>query len=373
MKPFSDCTLHNAISPSDFDLNGVGIRNGNFFGFPYSLEAAQVVFLPVPWDVTTSYGEGAADGPQTILNASIQLDWYDFDLPQAWQVGHGSVPINDEIRSQSQALRAIAKPILAHLAAGGDLKAAALASNLQTINQACSQLNHWVYSQTQSFLAKGKLIGVVGGDHSVPLGFMQALADKYASYGILQIDAHADLRPAFEGFQYSHASIMDNALQLPAVTHLVQVGVRDLCTAEIQRIQTDPRISLFDDWYLKTEAYQGVSWATQCDKIITTLPERVYLSFDIDGLSPQFCPHTGTPVPGGLEFNQAIYLIQRVVKSGKHIIGFDLCEVAPGPADEWDGNVGARVLYKLSNLMYLSQATRTAESPTSHSRLTLER
>ena len=111
---------------------------------------------------------------------------------------------------------------------------------------------------------------------------------------------------------------------------------------------------MFDDWQLKDNTYSGMNWATQCEKIIATLPEAVYISFDIDGLTPEFCPHTGTPVPGGLDFNQAIYLIQTLVKAGKTIIGFDLCEVAPGESGEWDGNVGARLLYKLSNLMYLS-------------------
>jgi len=136
---------------------------------------------------------------------------------------------------------------------------------------------------------------------------------------------------------------------------IVQVGIRDLCEGEVERIKSDRRIIMFDDWQLKDNAYSGMNWATQCEKIIATLPELVYISFDIDGLAPEFCPNTGTPVPGGLDFNQAIYLLQKLVKAGKTIIGFDLCEVAPGDRGEWDGNVGARLLYKLANLMYLSR------------------
>ena len=116
-------------------------------------------------------------------------------------------------------------------------------------------------------------------------------------------------------------------------------------------VKSDRRIVMFDDWQLQVNAFNGVTWADQCQKIIAQLPEKVYISFDIDGLNPVYCPHTGTPVPGGLEFNQAIYLIRSLVRAGKTIIGFDLCEVAPGEVrDEWDGNVGARILYKLSCL-----------------------
>ena len=160
---------------------------------------------------------------------------------------------------------------------------------------------------------------------------MKALAQKHGEYGILQIDAHADLRQAFEGFTDSHASIMYNALQLPQIDRLVQVGIRDLCEEERQRADGDERVVMFDDWQLKADAYRGMSWHQQCEKIVAALlPEKVYLSFDIDGLDPRFCPHTGTPVPGGLDFNQAIYLIQMLARSGKTTIGFDLCEVAPG-------------------------------------------
>lgn len=337
------------------DQDDVTIRNGNFFGFPTTIQEAKIIFLPVPWDVTTSYGEVTANGPQTILNASYQLDWYDFDLLDAWQIGHGTVPINPEIRAKNDRLRIISKAVIDHLEAGGDIEDQQIQQNLITVNQASVDLNNWVYTQTKDLLAQGKLIGLVGGDHSIPLGYMKALAEKHGEYGILQIDAHADLRTGFEGFTYSHASIMYNALQLSGITHLVQVAVRDLCEGEIERIERDSRIILFDDWQLKDNAYGGMNWATQCEQITATLPSSVYISFDIDGLNPEFCPHTGTPVPGGLDFNQAIYLIQTLVKAGKTIIGFDLCEVAPGESSEWDGNVGARLLYKLANLMYLSQ------------------
>ncbi len=338
---------------TDLNPNDLSRPNGHFFGFPYPLEASKIVFFPVPWDVTTSYHSGAAKGPEAILQASLQVEWHDFQIKNAWQIGHGTIPINLEIFHKNQALRVLAERIINHQVKGGTLADNEIKTDLYEVNQGTQQLNQWVYEQCRNLLQENKLIGLIGGDHSVPLGLMQALANQYDSYGILHIDAHSDLRNAFEGFQDSHASIMYNARKIENITHFVAVGIRDLCEEELNIIDTDSRFTLFDDWHLKSNKYQGTTWAQQCQKIIKNLPQNVYISFDIDGLDPQFCPHTGTPVPGGLDFNQSIYLIETLVKSGRNIISFDLCEVAPGN-DEWDGNVGARLLYKLANLMYAS-------------------
>ncbi|MEM9510775.1 MAG: agmatinase family protein, partial [Cyanobacteria bacterium P01_E01_bin.35] len=298
--------------------------------------------------------DGAANAPQAILDASVQLDWYDFDLPQAWQTLCGTIPIDADIQQQNKVWRAIARKIIEYLEQGGQVGDKKIAEQLAVVNQASAALNHWVYTQALKLLEQDKLVGIVGGDHSVPLGLMQALAKQHEDYGILQIDAHADLRQAYEGFTYSHASIMYNALQLTQISRLVQVGVRDVCKAEMTMVKSEPRIIMFDDWQLKNNTYNGITWAAQCQKIIAQLPDKVYISFDIDGLNPSYCPHTGTPVPGGLEFNEAVYLMRSLVQAGKTVIGFDLCEVAPGEAgDEWDGNVGARILYKLICLQRL--------------------
>jgi agmatinase len=184
---------------------------------------------------------------------------------------------------------------------------------------------------------------------------MQALAAHYPEYGVLHIDAHADLRDAYEGFQYSHASIMFNALQIPQISKLVQVGIRDFCHDEVTLVQqSEGRISSYYDPMLKQKLYAGISWLELCKQMVAELPQHVYISFDVDGLDPKLCPTTGTPVPGGLELEQAFCLFREVVNSGRQIIGFDVCEVGN---DEWDGNVGARVVYKLFNLMDLSQVT----------------
>jgi agmatinase len=198
------------------------------------------------------------------------------------------------------------------------------------------------------------MVGLLGGDHSTPLGFLRALSEQHNRFGILQIDAHADLRKAYEGFTYSHASIMYNALKLPAVGRLVQVGIRDICEEEVNVINRSMgRVVTFFDEDLKDKKISGTPWSALCDTIIQHLPQQVYISFDIDGLDPKLCPNTGTPVAGGLEFQEAVFLIKKVVDAGKTIIGFDLSEVAAGPSD-WDANVGARLLFQLCNWMAVS-------------------
>jgi agmatinase len=220
-----------------------------------------------------------------------------------------------------------------------------------------AEINCKIYEQTSEWLNKGKLVGLVGGDHSTPLGFIKALGERHPGMGILHIDAHADLREAYEGFRYSHASIMYNVLkEVEAVSKIVQVGIRDYCDDEVALVEaSEGRVVQFDDYLMAAARFEGKSWAEQCDEIISHLPEKVYISFDIDGLSADNCPGTGTPVTGGLGFNQALYLLDRVTKSGRQIVGFDLVEVAQDDKDgEWNANVGARMLYKLCGLILKS-------------------
>jgi agmatinase len=179
---------------------------------------------------------------------------------------------------------------------------------------------------------------------------MQALAEKHGDFGILQVDAHCDLRDSYEGFTYSHASIMHNALKIPQVKRLVQIGIRDYSVHEKEVIDTSSeRIKTFFDDDIRERQYKGARWLEIVNDAIGCLPEKVYVSFDIDGLEPSLCPHTGTPVPGGLRFAEAMFLIQELALSGKKIIGFDLNEVSPSPETEWNENVGMRVLWNLAN------------------------
>lgn len=336
----------------NFDPNAPG-TSGNLFGLPFTADNAALVVVPVPWEVTVSYRTGTAKGPQAILNASSQVDLAMRNIPDAWKLGICMLPIPLNLNEESSKLRELAIKHINALEAGE--KISSDSPVVLKVNEGCENLNIYIKSVTQKLLTEGKMVALLGGDHSTPLGFLRTLSEKHSQFGILQIDAHADLRRAYEGFLYSHASIMYNTLKLPSVGRLVQVGIRDYCQEELTVIKNAMgRVVTFFDQEMKDQMYEGTSWATLCDRIIENLPNNVYVSFDIDGLNPKLCPSTGTPVPGGLEFEQAIFLLQKVVKSGRRIIGFDLNEVAPGN-DEWDANVGARLLYNLCNLMAVSQ------------------
>lgn len=343
-----------------FDPNGVGLQNGRFIGLPFSEDEARLVFYSVPWDVTVSYGEGTARGPENILQASTQMDLYDPDLPDAWRIGYYFRPPDPDWLATNQHWRAESRSYIAFLEAGGQVRQNAnMADRLQRINQAGAEHTARIKRETAAILDRGQLVGLVGGDHSTPLGYLQALAERHAAFGILQIDAHHDLREQYEGFAYSHASIFHQVLDLPQVKQLVQVGIRDYCAEEVERVREHPeRLYVLYEHERQERFFTGTTWAEQCRQLIDRLPQKVYISFDVDGLRPELCPHTGTPVPGGLHFAEAIFLLRTLSRSGRTIIGFDLCETA-GLPHEWDGNVSARLLYKMANLCALTQGWPT--------------
>ncbi|MGB7084799.1 MAG: agmatinase family protein [Phormidesmis sp.] len=329
-----------------FDPSGVGMSNRNIFGFPFDYDTADIIIFGVPWETTVSFHSGTAQGPAAVLAASPQLDFYDYDNPEGWKQGVYMPPMPAWIEATGAALRSPAQKIVSATESREGLQD--ISTELAQVNVGCARLNQWLLGEARKALAAGKKIGVLGGDHSVPLGAMQALAETYPRFGILHIDAHCDLRDAYQGFHFSHASIMRNALELPQVVKLVQVAVRDVSPAEVAFTEaSEGRIVLHHDTALKRSRYAGIPWLDLCQQIVADLPEQVYVSFDIDGLDPKLCPATGTPVPGGLELDEAFCLLAEVARR-REIIGFDLCEVGP---DEWDGNVGARILYKLCNLI----------------------
>ena len=327
---------------------------GSLFGLPYTTANAKIIALPVPWDATVSYRTGASKGPKAILNASCQVDLFDEHIPNAWKIGIAMDTYPKEVEKINSALRKNAERYI-NAFVDGKAGTKPMQAIRNDVNKKCDELRKWIKQRSLAFLKKNKIVVLIGGDHSTPLGLMQAVSEQYKSFGILHIDAHCDLRNAYEGFTYSHASIMFNALKIKNMEKLVQVGIRDFSEGEKKVIDDSKgRVRLFSDKSMKKRMYNGFTWQQVVKDIIDQLPNNIYISFDIDGLDPKLCPNTGTPVPGGLEFQQALYLIEQVVESGKKIVSFDINEVAPG-ADEWDANVGARLLYKISNLAALSQ------------------
>jgi agmatinase len=329
-----------------FDPNALGLDNGNLYGLPSTFKDAEVIVFPVPWDVTVSYGDGTSQAPDLIREESLQVDLYDLEYGNFWKKGifylkSSPVILEKCTKNRQYAIEAIKLQEKGRTVADSYT----LKSNTEQVNQACEEMVDWVYRECGKVLSEDKKLVLLGGDHSTPLGYLKALGDKYKDFGILQIDAHCDLREAYEGFTYSHASIMYNALKLDCVKSLTQVGIRDFCEDEKDFAKkSKKKVNIFFDRDMSYQMIEGKTWKTICDEIVKTLPKNIYISFDIDGLQQKYCPNTGTPVAGGLEVDQVFYLFNQVKKAGKNIIGMDLNEVGN---DVWDANVGARVLYRM--------------------------
>lgn len=344
------------MPPVSFDPNAAGTGEG-IFGLPFTPEQSRVILLPVPWEATVSYGGGTSMAPETILRASKQVDLFDRDTGKPYESGIAMLPISETVKAWSDEARLLAAAVIVN---GGTRDDEALAKDLDHVNDLGRRLNGWVAKESRAWLDCDKIVGIVGGDHSVPLGAIASFADRYPGLGILHIDAHADLRVAYQGFTFSHASIMDNVLrEVPGVSRIVQVGIRDYCEQEDQAIRASAgRVRTFFETDLRRELLDGGSWRRLCSRIVAELPENVYISFDIDGLDPVLCPNTGTPVPGGFSFPELVVLLKTLAESGRTIVGFDLVEVAPDPSgiSEWDGNVAARALYKMIGFALLSNS-----------------
>jgi agmatinase len=315
---------------------------------------SRLVIIPVHWEATTSYGGGTSQGPDVIVPASHQLDVGDAAFGEPFRVGIAMVPEDPMIRSLSEEAKKAAKVVIQACMSGGEATA-----EQAFVNESSRKVNDSVYKTAKDWLSKDKFVAVLGGDHSSPQGLIKALSEKNLDgFGILQFDAHQDFRDGYEGFTHSHASIFFNVMtSYPEVSKITQVGIRDYSIDERRFMESlGDRASCFYSRDIFREKAEGRTFKEITSKIIDTLPEKVYVSFDIDALDPSYCPSTGTPVPGGLSFDEACYILEALASSGRKVIGFDLNEVSPsGKGDEWDANVGARILYKLCGCLLRSQ------------------
>jgi len=334
-----------------FDPDAAALEESGIFGLPHDPEHAHVHVIPVPFDATTSYRKGTARGPEAMLRASKQIDLFDLQTGKPYEQGIAMLEADPRIaRLNAEASEKADRIIEAAGVIGSDK---ALKSALERVNSIGDELNRIVRTGVEKALDAGRLPVLVGGDHSTPFGAMQACAARHPGLGILHFDAHADLREEYEGFEWSHASIMDNVVKrLDGVAKLVQVGIRDLGEREFERIErSNGRIRvLFDkDW--QRAKLDGAGLRKLVRSTIDELPDVVYVSFDIDGLDPTLCPNTGTPVPGGLSWSETMLWLEELAHSKKKIVGIDLNEVSPGDSspelDSWDAIVGARLLYRL--------------------------
>ncbi len=329
---------------SAFDPDAPASGDG-LYGLPCTPDESRVHVLEVPWQATTSYRRGTRNGPARLREASMQVDLHDLDVGAAWIHGIVAVEPDLDVTELDQEAEGDALAVIEH---GGDYPEAAA-----RVNALSERVNAHVHAFAESTLAAGRIPALVGGDHSVPFGAIEAAVARHPGMGVLHIDAHADLRDAYEGFTWSHASIMHNVVtRLPDMARLVQVGIRDVGAAEVALIEANPeRIRTFFDNALARRLAEGEPWMAIVRDIVAALPENVWISFDVDGMDPSWCPATGTPVPGGLSFRDVVLLLGEVARQ-RRIVGFDLNEIGDA---EWDGNVAARLLYKLSGWAVASQ------------------
>lgn len=174
----------------------------------------------------------------------------------------------------SQRLRADAARVIDHLEGGGCLEDDYVVRKVRRVNEGCMSMNANVGAQASRWLDAGKTVGLVGGDHSTPYGLIRALGARHAAFGILHVDAHCDLRDAYEGFEFSHASIMFNVLRdVPQVTKIAQVAVRDFSESEAALAASSGRIATFDDLSLAAALFRGETWDAQCRRIVDALPQ----------------------------------------------------------------------------------------------------
>ena len=335
-----------------FDPSAPSAHDAGIFGLPHSVDEAHVVVVPVPFEATVSFRTGTARGPEAIVQASRQVDLFDADVGRPYERGIAVEDAPAWLPPLAASARAAATAAIDAQVDGRTPNAADIA----VVDSAGDRLNAHVRARVGAILAAGKLPVVVGGDHSVPFGAIAACAAHVDGrpLGVLHLDAHCDLRDAYEGFRWSHASIMKNVLDDVANVRIVQVGIRDFSEDELDVVRGSAgRVTTWFDAQLRNARLSG-GFLKQARAIAAALPDDVYLSFDIDGLDPGLCPSTGTPVPGGLLFDEIVAVLSAVVAAGKRIVGLDLVEVAP-PDDvddddlgaNWDANVGARLLYKM--------------------------
>lgn len=265
------------------------------------LESAAYVLLSVPYDGTSTFVKGADKGPQAILDASDSLELYDiqYDI-DASKAGVYTDHHEYDLSTPEAMVRS-------------------------------------VYERVSYFLGMGKRVAMVGGEHSVSVGAIRAMSERFPDLTVLQIDAHADLRDEYHGSPYNHACVMRRAQECARV---VQVGIRSVCEEEQCNIVPE---NIF-------YAHNIVGRTGWEDEVLERLTGNVYISFDLDGLDPSILPATGTPLPGGLQWYPTLNLLEKVFRA-RRVVGFDVVELCPQEGNVVSDVLAASLVYKMMGMM----------------------
>ena len=280
---------------------------GRYWGLPDEFaqaSKAKIVILPVPFDQTTTYKHGTDQGPAALIEASRHLELYEIETASVlYPLGVFTAP-----------------PI-------------------QTTSH--EMLNQQLYQQVSHYLARQQFVVTLGGEHSISYGAIQAHAEHYPHLSVLQFDAHADLYDSYANNRWNHACIMARVREIPQIANSVSVGIRSLSEEEAQVIDKSSTFFAFD---LDPQD----QWI---DKVMSQLNPNVYISFDVDALDPSIMPSTGTPEPGGLQWNQALALLKRVAQE-REIVGLDVVELSPLPSQHAPDFLAAKLVSKILNYQF---------------------
>ena len=281
----------------------------NFLGLEGDIatyDGARVVVLPIPYEATVSFGQGARSGPRAIINASRQVELYDreFDREMAYEYGVHTLPA------------------LAPHGAGPEAMVDAI--------HACAH----------EHLSAGKLLVGLGGEHSISSGFARAIHDIHGDFVLVQIDAHSDLRDSYDGTPYSHASVARRIADLGAP--ILQFGIRSICLEEMDYIRATPDTTRV--WF-NDDVHAGGHLPELAARI---KGKKVFLTIDVDGFDPSIIPATGTPEPHGLTWVQVLDIVKTVC-SNSTVVAFDCVELAPIPGMHSSDFITAKLVYKVIN------------------------
>lgn len=332
------------------DPNAPRSHNGCFLGLPIAENDAQTVVLCAPWagaQADSHIHTAAAN----VLEASYRLPLYDPDVPDAWKRGFSLRLPDAQLSERGKQFREKAAGLSLFAESGeSPSEGRYVQTSFEEVDKEAAALKQELRQEAKALLDNHKSVGLLGGDSSTQLGLLEALAERYPEFGILHLGARMGLNTSWPGPACSPETFLHHALQLGSVAQLTLAGARHCSPREEKTANGKENIAVFYQHEIRRRLFRGHTYSQICGDIIRDLPDRVYISFDIDALLPHYRPHSAGTAPGGFEFEEATYLLKRLVDAELEIIGFGLCGVA-GEPHTWEGQVGAQLLYRLGNLM----------------------
>ena len=271
----------------------------------YSYPESAIVIIPVPYDETSTWVKGADAGPEALLEASVNLEFYDTETRT--EVHKNGIYTMEPLVEKGSP----------------------------------EALVDSVFKAVMSLLNEKKFPVLIGGNHTISIGSVRAFSSFYKDLSVLQLDAHADLRNEYEGSVFNHACVMARAVETCRTT---QVGIRSMAAEELQ-LAGHSNIFFAHDLYYDKGLY---------DRAVESLNENVYITFDLDVLDPSIMPSTGTPEPGGPHYYEIMHFIRKVAEQ-RNIVGFDVVELCPSPLNKMPDFVAAKIVYQILSYVFLKR------------------